>query len=80
MAVAKSTDGGITWSDTILASQGTVATASQIDDQGKERGTVTFRDLDKPWITVGPDPENPRRGDYLPLLHGVRVHIHSPVC
>lgn len=59
MAVAKSTDGGITWSDTILASQGTVSTVSQVDDAGKERGTVTFTDLDKPWITTGPNPDNP---------------------
>jgi hypothetical protein len=61
MAVSKSTDGGLTWSDPILAEEGSVTTVSQIDDAGKERGTVTFVDLDKPWMTVGPHPDDPER-------------------
>jgi hypothetical protein len=61
MAVSKSTDGGLSWSDPILASEGLVSTVSQIDEGGKERGTVTFQDLDKPWMTVGPHPDDPER-------------------
>jgi hypothetical protein len=61
MAVSKSTDDGLTWSDPILASEGTVVTVSQLDEAGKERGTVTFVDLDKPWMTVGPHPDDPER-------------------
>jgi hypothetical protein len=58
MAVSKSTDGGLTWSDPILAAEGGASTVSQIDPEGKERGTVTFLDLDKPWFTVGPHPDD----------------------
>ncbi|CAN5718829.1 hypothetical protein BH24CHL4_BH24CHL4_16220 [soil metagenome] len=59
MAVSKSNDGGLSWSDPILASEGSVTTVSEIDDAGKERGTVTFLDLDKPWMAVGPHPDDP---------------------
>ncbi|CAN5767992.1 hypothetical protein BH23CHL5_BH23CHL5_05160 [soil metagenome] len=58
MAVSKSTDGGLSWSDPILAAEGGASTVSQIDPDGKERGTVTFLDLDKPWFTVGPHPDD----------------------
>ncbi len=59
IAVSKSTDGGMSWSDTILASPGLASTVSQVDERGKERGTVSFSDLDKPWIATGPNPDNP---------------------
>jgi len=61
MAVSKSTDGGLSWSDTVLSSEGSVTTVSEIDEAGKERGTVTFLDLDKPWLTVGPHPDESER-------------------
>lgn len=59
LAVARSTDGGLTWSDPSLASEGSVTTVSNVDDQGLERGTITFYDNDKPWISVGPNPDDP---------------------
>ena len=59
MAVSKSTDGGLSWSDPVLASEGSISTVSQVDDGGKERGTITWVDLDKPWLAIGPDPEDP---------------------
>lgn len=59
MAVATSFDGGLTWTEPQLAASGSVATQSNIDQQGKERGTITTVDLDKPWMTVGPSPTDP---------------------
>lgn len=59
MAVATSYDGGLTWTEPQLASTGAVSTVSNIDQEGKERGTITTVDLDKPWMTVGPSPTDP---------------------
>ena len=59
MAVAKSLDGGYTWTDAVSAARGLPSSASNLDGEGRERGTITLPFLDKPWIDVGPDPENP---------------------
>lgn len=59
MAVAKSYDGGLTWTEPQLAASGAVSTVSNIDAEGKERGTITTVDLDKPWLTTGPNPDDP---------------------
>lgn len=59
MAVATSYDGGLTWTEPQLAASGAVSTESNIDQAGKERGTITTVDLDKPWLTVGPSPTDP---------------------
>jgi len=59
MAVATSYDGGLTWTEPQLAASGTVSTESNVDKEGKERGTITTVDLDKPWLTVGPSPTDP---------------------
>lgn len=61
MAVSKSTDGGLTWSDPALAAEGSVTTVSNVDETGRERGTITMVDLDKPWFTTGPHPDDPER-------------------
>lgn len=59
MAVAKSYDGGLTWTEPQLAVPGAVSTVSNVDSEGKERGTITTVDNDKPWMTVGPSPTDP---------------------
>lgn len=59
MVVATSYDGGLNWTEPQLAATGSVSTASTIDQEGKERGTITTVDLDKPWLTVGPSPTDP---------------------
>ncbi len=59
MAVATSYDGGLTWTEPQLAASGSVSTESNVDQDGKERGTITTVDLDKPWLTVGPSPTDP---------------------
>ena len=59
MAVAKSTDGGLTWSDPVSAARSDIVTTSNPDQEGKERGTITSAFLDKPWMDVGPNPDDP---------------------
>jgi hypothetical protein len=61
MIVATSLDGGITWSDPVSAARSSVVTTSNPDTEGKERGTITSEFLDKPWLTVGPNPDDPSR-------------------
>jgi hypothetical protein len=61
MVVSKSTDDGYTWSEAVSAARSTVETQAVQDDTGRERGTVTSAFLDKPWIAVGPSPEDPDR-------------------
>ncbi len=61
MAVSKSYDGGLTWSDAVSAARSTIKTVSNVDPSGRERGTVTLQFLDKPWIGVGPSPTDPEK-------------------
>ncbi|MGH2530784.1 MAG: sialidase family protein [Thermomicrobiales bacterium] len=59
MVVAKSLDGGITWEEPVSAARSTTSSLSQVDDEGRERGLITLSFLDKQWMTVGPNPNNP---------------------
>jgi hypothetical protein len=62
IAIAKSTDGGYSW-PTITSSARSAVTISdqQLDPQGRLRGSVAMGFLDKPWIAIGPDPEDAAR-------------------
>ncbi|HEX77514.1 MAG TPA: hypothetical protein G4O03_03760 [Dehalococcoidia bacterium] len=58
--VSRSSDGGFSWEETILASQGGVGVwVYATTAEERLRGEVEVRFLDKPWIRVGPHPENP---------------------
>jgi hypothetical protein len=59
MVVSKSFDGGFTWTDPVSAARSNVVTTSNPDPEGKERGTITSAFLDKPWLDVGPNPDDP---------------------
>jgi hypothetical protein len=59
LVVAKSTDGGVTWEDGISATRSRVQTISNVDSEGKERGIIRAGFLDKEWMSIGPDPDNP---------------------
>jgi hypothetical protein len=61
MLVARSDDGGLTWDEPVAAARGLISTVSNIDSEGKERGTLTLPFLDKEWIDAGPDPEDPSK-------------------
>ena len=57
MALSSSADGGFTWT------QGSPAVRSQVTsefeiDMGRTRGTVSIGFLDKPWLAVGPNPDD----------------------
>lgn len=52
IVVYKSTDGGLTWSDPVIAALGKPLTS---------RETVDLKFLDRPWMAIGPDPEDPSR-------------------
>ncbi len=68
MVVARSTDGGYTWEDPVSAARSQVTTTSNPDDEGKDRGTITSAFLDKPWMTTGPNPDNPDQ-DIIHLVY-----------
>ena len=61
IVVNRSFDGGLTWEDGVPSARSRITTTSNIDDAGKERGTITTGFLDKEWMTVGPDPEDPSK-------------------
>ncbi|HEX5498279.1 MAG TPA: sialidase family protein, partial [Thermomicrobiales bacterium] len=61
MVVNVSTDGGLTWSDAISAARSSVETTPETDDTGRQRGDIAMEFLDKPWMTVGPNPDDPGR-------------------
>lgn len=61
MVVSKSFDGGLSWSEPVSAARSIISTVSNVDSEGKERGLITLPFLDKPWIDVGPNPNDPER-------------------
>ena len=60
ISVATSSDGGFTWADAVQTHQSTLATRPlpTLDD-GRTRGEIEFGFLDKPWMTIGPHPDDP---------------------
>ncbi len=62
MSVARSEDGGFTWPETFSAARSRVSTDGLEPDRfGRLRGNLSIGFYDKPWITVGPDPDDPER-------------------
>ncbi|MCS7145529.1 MAG: sialidase family protein [Nitrososphaerota archaeon] len=62
IVVAKSVDGGFTWSEPIsVARSGITFRNVGVDERGRLRGSIAFSFLDKPWMDVGPDKADPRR-------------------
>ncbi len=62
IAAATSGDGGFTWQDPISTARSSVETRNlELDALGRLRGTLATSFLDKPWMTIGPDPDDPAR-------------------
>lgn len=60
ITVSGSQDGGQTWPTTVPAASSRVDTQRvALDRFGRLRGQVVAGFLDKPWMAVGPDPQNP---------------------
>lgn len=62
IALARSEDGGFSWPQTVSTARSRVTTEDLEPDRfGRLRGTIDVGFLDKPWMTVGPHPEDPER-------------------
>lgn len=59
MALSSSSDGGFTWTQGSPAVRSGVTSEFEIDTLGRTRGTVSIGFLDKPWLAVGPNPDDP---------------------
>jgi hypothetical protein len=59
IVVSKSEDDGLSWGDAVSTARSTVETTSILDEVGRERGEVAIEFLDKPWMAIGPDPQDP---------------------
>ena len=58
MALSSSADGGFTWTQGSPAVRSQVTSEFEIDTLGRTRGTVSIGFLDKPWLAVGPNPDD----------------------
>ncbi len=62
IAVARSEDGGESWPETISTARSRVSTDGLTADRfGRLRGNLSIGFLDKPWIAVGPSPDDPTK-------------------
>ena len=60
ISVGRSDDGGLNWQEAVITSEnGFGILDGQIDESGLLHGFFDFSFLDKPWMSVGPDPSNP---------------------
>ncbi len=59
ISVATSPDGGFSWADAVQSSRSTVNTRDLPSFDGRPRGEIEFGFLDKPWMTIGPHPNDP---------------------
>ena len=61
ISVARSEDGGFTWQEPVAAAQS--RSTSQVTSAIGERirGILAFGFLDKPWMAIGPHPQDPQR-------------------
>lgn len=62
IALAASEDGGQTWVRNIPTARSRVTTLGLVPDRfGRLRGNLTIGFLDKPWVSIGPDPRDPEK-------------------
>ena len=59
--LAASDDGGFTWGEPVSTARSEVTSELELDQTGRVRGELTFSFLDKPWMAIGPDPDNPEQ-------------------
>jgi hypothetical protein len=77
VVVNSSTDGGFNWGEGIIAIPGEIQTIDYDVPEGeKPRGEVWTYFLDKPWLTVGPSPDDPSK-DILYVSYTLFIDIYS---
>jgi hypothetical protein len=59
IGIARSTSDGLAWEDAVSTARSVVTTTSRVDASGRERGELAVDFLDKPWISIGPSPDDP---------------------
>jgi hypothetical protein len=61
ISMATSTDGGYTWAPATATSRSAVESQIFPVEGGLVRGEVSFEFLDKPWLAIGPNPQDPSK-------------------
>ena len=61
ISVARSDDGGLSWVDPLETSRGRFASRLLPSTDGRIRGEIEIGFLDKPWMAIGPDPDDPSK-------------------
>jgi hypothetical protein len=62
ISLSRSDDGGLSWQYPIPAASASIRTRlTSAPDDPRVRGFISFEFLDKPWMTVGPDRQDPSR-------------------
>ena len=59
IGITRSEDGGRTWSEPVSSARSGIESNLASDETGRVTGDITLSFLDKPWLSIGPDPENP---------------------
>lgn len=54
--ITNSADGGFTWTEPIDTIRSGLSSDTREDPEGRTRGSVRLSFLDKPWLSVGPNP------------------------
>ena len=79
ITVSSSADGGFNWDETVVASPGSVYAFDYPTEEGERpRGEVWTYFVDKPWLTSGPNPDNPEQ-DILYLSYTLFVERYNLV-
>ncbi|MFQ6135197.1 MAG: sialidase family protein, partial [Nitrososphaerales archaeon] len=72
IAVSTSDDGGFTWSRPVSSARSRIDLQMQFTGQSGVVGSLALGFLDKPWMTVGPDSEDPAKDAvYVTYTHFV---------
>ena len=61
ISLSSSTDGGFTWKDPVQSSRSNLVTRTLPSTDGRLRGEIEIGFLDKPWMTIGPHPDDPTK-------------------
>lgn len=77
IVVNRSSDGGLTWNDSVTAGLGEVYSYDYEVPQGERpRGEVYSFFVDKPWMAIGPNPSDPSK-EILYLTYTLFIEVYS---